>query len=168
MPAIILAFIYSIGAAYIANSRLGDLLAFQAVYRVIYVPLAFWAFTFIYASFFSRAMRRKVGIQQILALGIPSHISLLLANVYFSIALQSPVISSLYKIYIEAVLYITASLLIVYGIRISRVDRFFAPFILVGLYPVYLSIQHGQMRPAVILMLILPAYASRIWAKIRD
>ncbi len=169
MAAIALSFIYFIGAVYIASSNLGDLAAFHVVYRVVYMPLAFWAFTFAYAYFFRKATKAgKMSVPLVLLLGLPSHILLLLGNVYFSIALKSPQITTLYKFYIEVVLYAAAALAIVWGMKMARKDRFFLPLALVGLYPIYLSIQHGTMRPAVVVMLALSAYGIRFAAKIKD
>jgi hypothetical protein len=116
----LLPFGYFLAAQFVVNSPIGEASFLGVVYRPIYVPLAFWALTFLYAYAFGRIIKLGVSLPKTLALGLFLHLALLLPETYFSKVAESADMAFPYKLYIAAVMYAAVYLCASLGVEAAR------------------------------------------------
>lgn len=144
---ILLSLVYFSAAVYISTSFLGEMLPFHVVYRVIYIPAAFWAATFFYALLFRARTARPVSAAMILTLGIPVHLAVLLLNSYFSIVITAVELGAFYKFYIAALMCVSLFFALFWGSKITgrKSDFFFLPAVYIFPYAVYLAYRNNSI-----------------------
>lgn len=157
--------LYFAGALYIINSALGGLPAFHVVYRVIYVPLAFWAWTLAYAYFFRSLEGKAPNFSLGILLGLQVHLVLLLSKTLFSVVFRSAAIGDAYKIYIEAALYILIAASVFWSTRMMAEKKsfFLLPVLFAVSYPFYLSVAAKNVRtPATLIFIMLVSLLANV------